>query len=475
MKWVKRIVISVLLLTAIISLSYGGVIGKAMYEKFNQTIKWKNSSLLAKIHLVPPEFAQNYVSIDDQNMLEVMTKVSVALKDIKKSNGVQHEKLNEYWNLYNQGKEEISKNESYKGLLEKGDFYELGLYLNADSAVKNAYEKLQIKGMKELEAKFADRLSKEDNKLDKMYLNKFHTIYKDYNNLSEFSQNAIEQLGLISEDVLKVDVSVDRKITNDLLQEIKEKNLTKFAHIAKLQKILKSDKWNDILAHNKSTLEYQEWKENQAVLESLLKSDYVPVKSFRTVDDVLRYDSQIQLEEKEHYSINKDSVVKAVYYDGKKLKNNQFIKRGSYLNFTIDYKYIEDPKSKLVIDYVDENGKKLRKSEEFEGYVGDGTGIRIPDIEGYIVLEEDSRYDVYPDEDIRIQIVYQKEPEPEPEPEPDERETEEPGDDSVTQDSVQEENSSDETSKKPGNKVDSVKDETAPKKEEKSKDETDSK
>lgn len=108
-----------------------------------------------------------------------------------------------------------------------------------------------------------------------------------------------------------------------------------------------------------------------------MKSDYISVKSFRTVDDVLRYDSQIQLEEKEHYSINKDSVVKAVYYDGKKLKNNQFIKRGSYLNFTIDYKYIEDPKSKLVIDYVDENGKKLRKSEEFEGYVGDGTIFHI--------------------------------------------------------------------------------------------------
>lgn len=428
MKIFKKLFIGFILLATVVSLSYGGFIAKSMYEKFNDTVKWKNSSLLAKIHQVPPDFAKNYISIDDQKILEVLTDVNIALQEIKKDNGIDKNKANEYWELHDYAKEELSNNDSYKDLLNKGVFSDFSLYLKTDKAINSAYDSLQIAGLEDLEKTFASRLAKQDSKLDKTYLNKLNSIFKDYDNLAMFSQNAVDKLGIVKKDILKVDVAVDKSTTKGLLNEIYELKLTKFAHIQNLVSVLKSEKWDNILAHNKSTLEYYSWKDSQKILEGLLQSDYVAISSFKDVADVLAYDPYIGLEQKANHTINKDSKVKAVYYNGKKIKDNLYIKRGSKLNFVIDYKYTENPKSTITIEYVDIDGKKLEDKSSYEGYVGSPFSINRKVFEGYILKEINGSLDRFPKNNAKVQLIYDVEPEPEPEPEVEEPETEEPAD-----------------------------------------------
>lgn len=414
MKLFKRIFITTLILVIIGSLSYGSLIAKSMYEKYNDTIKWKNSSLQSKIHQVPPALAQNYISVEDQKMLEILTDVNIALEEIKTNKGIKEEKVEEYWELHDNAKNKIEKSEEHKKLLTKGIFNDFSLYLKADAAIKNAYGNLEIEGLEEYEKAFSNKLLKQNSEVDKVFLNKLQGISKDFKNLESFSKNAIKKLGLIENNVLKVDIKVNRETTDDLLEQIKEKNLEKFTHIKNLVNILNSESWNKILTHNESSSRYYSWKESQKILESLLQSNYVPVSSFNMVEDVLTYSPGIRLEEKANHTINSDSLVKAIYYNGEKLSENLYVKKGTPLNFVIEYEYTEDPKSTVTIEYIDIYGNQL-DIRTYEGYVG----ASIPfskDIEGYVLFEIRNELNKFPEEDYTIQFVYEEYvPEPEPE------------------------------------------------------------
>lgn len=423
MKLFKRIFIASLILTTIGSLSYGYIVAKSMYEKYNNTIEWKNSSLQSKIHQVPPALAQNYISIEDQKMLEILTDVNIALEEIKVNKEIRKEKFDEYWKLHEYAKSEIGKSEENKKLLTKGNFADFSLYLNADSAVKKAYENLEIEGLEEYERAFYNKLLKQNSEIDNVFLKKLQGISKDFTNLESFSKNAINKLGVIENNVLKVDIKVNKKITDELLEQIKEKNLEKFTHIKNLVNILNSQSWNEILTHNESSLNYYSWKESQKILDSLMKSNYVSVLSFNTVEDVLSYSPGIRLEEKQNHTINSDSIVKGVYYKGEKLNESLYVKKGTPLNFVIEYEYTENPKSTVTIEYVDIDGNKLGTRTQ-EGYVGSPIVID-KNIEGYVLLEIRNELYKFPEEDSTIQFVYEKYV-PEPEPEIEEPEIDEP-------------------------------------------------
>lgn len=406
MKLFKRILITILILTTISSLSYGAFVAKSMYEKYNSTMEWRNSSLQSKIHQVPPELAQNYISIEDQKMLTMLTEINEALEEIKENKEIKEDKFGEYWDLYNYALNEIEQSEEHKGLLKEGVFNDFAVYLKSDLAIKKAYENLQIEDLEEYEKILSDRLLNQNNEVDKAFLNKLQTIAKDFSNLESFSNDSIKKLGIVENNVLKVDVKVNREITDDLLEQIEKSNLKKFAHIRNLYSILNSESWNKILSNNKDSLEYYSWKESQKILDSLLQSNYLPVSSFNTVEDVLSYSPSIKLEERENYSINKDSIIKEVYYNGQKLNSNLYVKKGTSLNFVIDYQYTENPKSKITIEYIDNQGNKL-DVKTYEGYVGKPIVVE-KDIEGYVLLEVKNELSEFPKEDSKIQFVYEK-------------------------------------------------------------------
>lgn len=424
LKILKRIFISILVLTTIGSLSYGTFIAKSMYEKYNDTIKWENSSLQSKVHQIPPELAQNYISVEEQKMLSILTEVNEALTEIKKNKGIEPGKLDSYWKLYDYATIEIEKSEDHADLLTEDIIGDFGLYLKADLAIKKAYEILETDKLGEYEETFASRLLEQNNAVDKVFLKRLKTLAKDLSNLEYFSDNAITKLGLIENNVLNVDIKVNRKLTDDLLGQIEKNNLTKFSNIKPLSSILKSEEWDGILSHNQSSLEYYSWKESEKILDSLMKSNYISVSSFKTIEDVTSYSPGIQLEERENYSINKDSSVNAVYFNGEKLKGNLYVKKGTQLNFVIEYEYTENPKSEITVEYLDADGKEL-DVKLYEDYVGNPIVLE-KDLEGYVLLEVKNELSEFPKKDSTIQIIYEKYiPEVE-EPEVEESEVEEP-------------------------------------------------
>lgn len=425
---IKKIFITTMILIVIGSLSYSATLAKSMYIQYNDTIKWENSSLLSKIDKVPPSLAKNYITIEEHKLFQLLAEVNSALDEINKEEEIKEEKRSQYLELLNKAESELKENDTYDSLQIKNVFDDFALYLNVDSLITHAYEDYNIDKLEEYSNLLSQRLSKENNKTEKNFLDKLNKISKDYKLVEDFSQKAIVQIGIVKDNILNVNIQVNKETTDTLLKEIEEKDLNKFIHIKKLYDIMKSKTWDTILANNISSSEYYSWKESEEILNSLLKMDYVPVSSFKTVQDVLNYDSSIKLEEKRNFTIDRNSQVTGVYYHGKKLNENLYAKKGVLLNFTIDYKYIENPKSTITIEYVDIDGNKLAVNDEvYQDYVGNSWTTNPKNIEGYVFLEIKNNLNKFPENDSFIQVVYKEYEEPEVIEEPEEvEEPEEP-------------------------------------------------
>ena len=393
-------------------MGYSSYLAHAMYEKYNETINWENSSLLSNIHQVPPSFAQNYISTEEQELFQILTDVNASLEEIKRDGEIKDDKLNDYWDLHKKAEDIIGDNNAHK------IFNDFSLYLKIDLAIKKAYDELNVETLDEYAKTLTNRLSKEDNEIEHSFLNKLHKISSDYKMLNKFSKNALSKLGVVENNILYIDIKVNRQITDELLKEIYDKKLTRFTHIKNLAEVLSGDSWEEILAHNANSLEYYSWKDSEKILNALVHSDYVPVSSFNTIEDVLAYNPLIELEEKENHSIDEASLVTSVHYNGTQLDKSLYVKRGTDLNFVIDYKYIENPKSTVIVEYVDIDGVKLGSDESLTGYVNDNMDVIIKDFTGYNFVKIDNDLNMFPENDSTIKVIYEEfTPEPEVEEE----------------------------------------------------------
>ena len=132
----------------------------------------------------------------------------------------------------------------------------------------------------------------------------------------------------------------------------------------------------------------------------------------------MAYNPLIELEEKENHSIDEASLVTSVHYNGTQLDKSLYVKRGTDLNFVIDYKYIENPKSTVIVEYVDIDGVKLGSDESLTGYVNDNMDVIIKDFTGYNFVKIDNDLNMFPENDSTVKVIYEKfTPEPEVEEE----------------------------------------------------------
>lgn len=348
----KKTFITSSLLVIAGSLGYGTFVASGLQDKYEETIKWDNSSLLDEIHQVPPSLARNYVTHEEQKLFKVLTEVNISLNEIIRNVGVQKEKKDEYWKLYEEAKSVIAENEElYATFTDKEVMDDFELYLKADQAIKIAYDDFSLESLKEHSEKFSKRLSKRNNEFERSLFEQLRQISQDYVVLEDFSKRILAQLGVVENKLLNVKLDVTMDMTNSILDEIKEKKLYKFKHISRLEKILEGAVWTKIVNHNTTTKEYLAWQEAKAVLEALTKSDYILVGKLKTTKDILDYDPSANLAFKTGYTIDDDSKVLGVYMGDTMLDDELYMKKGSHVWYSIEYKYTKTPEQE-ALEYV---------------------------------------------------------------------------------------------------------------------------
>lgn len=406
MRILRRIFVPTLITIMLVSISYAAILADSVYKKYTETLGWENSSLQDRIHMVPPGLAQNYVTGEEERLFEIVADINSALEEIKTNQGVPDDKYDQYVALQKTINEEIAANEEIKEFLADNGLNDFNFYIEADSIVKNSYETFNVEDLEKLESTFASRVMKNEQAIDKALLEKIQIIAKDFKRLESFSKKALEKLGAVENGVLNVDLSVNAEITDELLQQIEEKDLKKFPHIEKLYSLLISESWSNIIAHNEDSKKYFAWQESKAILENLAKSSYIPVSSLKTVEDVLHYYPKVKHKEKANHTINKESLVENVYFDGKILDENLYVRKDADLTFDIKYEYTENPKSTITVKYSDNFGNQL-KTETYEDYVGNSITI-LTELPGYVLKESVNIVKEFGVEDATVILVYEK-------------------------------------------------------------------
>lgn len=345
----KKTFITSSLLVIASSLGYSTYVASSLQEKYEETIKWDNSSLLSQIHQVPPSLAKNYITHEEQKLFTILTEVNMSLNEIIDNVGVLDSKKDGYWKLYNEAKEVIENNkELYESFTDKEIIEDFKLYLEADETIKTAYNDYSLENLKKHSEKFSKRLSKRNNEFERSLFEQLRQISKDYVVLEEFSKRILPQLGVVDNKILSVKLEVTKEMTNSILNEIKDKKLYKFKHISKLEKILEGAVWNTIVDNNRITKEYLAWQDAKAVLETLTKSDYILVGKLKTTKDILDYDPSASLAYKPGYTIDDDSKVLGVYMGNTMLDDDLYMKKGSHVWYSIEYKYTKTPEQNAL-------------------------------------------------------------------------------------------------------------------------------
>lgn len=365
---IRKIFTTLLTLLAILSLVLTFLFAYDVLGQYEETMNWQQNILNSDIHKAPPNLAKNYIPPEEQELYVRLTDVNQALEEVEADETVKVEKLDQYWEIHNKAKVVMDRMTEEDSLPEGTSFSNMNrleAYLKAEEAIQNAYDTVDSETLDQYAQAFAKRLTHEEKAIDRHYLQRLRELAVEFVTLEEFSKEMLNSLGVVEQNILRVDIRVTRSITDNLLTRIENENMERFNHIKKMADVLRSVSWDKILTHNTLTRDYYSWKESQEILEALLFSNYIPVSEFDHYERAIQYDPSQAIESPEGYELDIYSPVTAVYYKGERIAEGSYIRKGIPLRFDIDYLYTEIEVEE-VIEEVPEEKPEVEEIEEIK-------------------------------------------------------------------------------------------------------------
>lgn len=339
---IRKILIGAMVLATLVTVGFIALIADITWEQYQDTKEWEDTSFGEAMSEVPPFLARNYVRAEDKEAVLIWNEVAQALNQIDTDKGIRDGKRSEYEQILQKSKEE---QEAY-GLTE-GEVpllnERLSLYLELEDAIQQAYTEPATETLKDVSTRLYSLNVEVQAPVHAVYFEKLNTIAADYQALADFLSDTLPMLGTLQEKVLTVNTSMDRDITEAILNQLEEGNLRKFPFLEKLYRLLSGDSWSTILYRNQISRQYQAWMAAKANLEALSKSSYYGVSSIQTYQQATDAGLSVNVEERDGYTVDPNSPVEAISYDGIVLTQDQYIRYGTPVVVELTEKYIPVP------------------------------------------------------------------------------------------------------------------------------------
>lgn len=339
----KKIMIGCMILASLVTIGFIALIANITWEQYQDTKEWEDTTFGEELSKVPPFLARNYVKAEDKEAVLIWNETSQALSEIDEDKGIKTEKREEYEQILAQSKaeqEEYGLTEGEVPLLNE----RLSLYLELEDALAKAYESPETETLKELSTRLYNVNVQVQAPVHSVYFEQLRTVAKDYSDLAEFLSDMLPVLGERKDKVLTVSIDVGPKVTEQTVTALEEGNLRKFLFLEKLYKLLKGDTWEKILKRNEISRDYYTWMEAKEELESLSKEQYYSVSSITTYQQALDAGLSVRVEEQDGYTVDPNSPVESISYQGTVLNPDQYVRYGTEVTVEITEQYVEIPK-----------------------------------------------------------------------------------------------------------------------------------
>lgn len=313
------------------------------WNQYDDTRQWEDSTFTGKLSDVPPELAKNYTNHDNKETIAIWAKVNESIDEIDKKGSITESTAKEYQIVLDNA---LQKQEEYK--LQDGNVVkanaQLQLYLDIFSFTQKAYKTPDSETLQKLSGQLEMLMMRDTHSINEKLHTQLEEITTRYRALSSFIETTLPMLGTIDKGILTANIELDAEKTSAMTKEITDNDLVVFPHIKRLQKMLQTDTWSEILTRNKITQSYHKWQTEKVILETLRKSDYYNVDDIRTLQQAKDMGINTPEKEREGYTIDMNSTVTMLSYEGQSLKSNQYIKKGTPVIATVEVRYIPIPK-----------------------------------------------------------------------------------------------------------------------------------
>lgn len=343
-------------------------IGFIIYTRYNQTVKWRDVDLTGKEADVPPEFAKNTYSFDMLSDINKLSNVTTLLKEVENNNGLTSENIQKARSTLKQS-ESILKEYKITG----GESYQnqenLKLDIDVYDIEQSAYNKPDAKKLSDIINRVHQRNLTKETTVDTEMLKRLNVIAQDYNKLNEYVNKYIPKIGTINNNVVTVKTSITQKLTTDMLNNLENNNLTKFPNIKKLQKLLTSASWSNVIRNNNRLKEKESWDNTIKIFDTLSKDEYVAVSDIKTLKDAQQRGFNIKgLDARPGYNILHDSPINYIMVDGNKVTDGQYIYKLAHVTVYVDPTYEKDPNYKEPESSSSEETSSSSSSSKAESY-----------------------------------------------------------------------------------------------------------
>lgn len=342
MKAVRKILLILMVLGALGTVAFIALITDITWEQYQDTKEWEDTSFGEELSKVPPFLARNYVKAEDKEAVLIWNETAQTLAQIDEDKGVRDGKRKTYEEILARSKAE---QEAY-GLTE-GEVpllnERLSLYLELEDALDKAYDTPATDTLKELSTRLYNIHVQVQAPVHDVYFERLNTVANDYRALSDFLSETLPTLGSISEKVLIVNIGMDQDETKAVVKTLEEGNLRKFPFLEKLYRLLTGNAWEQILYRNQVSRAYQDWSAAKGELESLSQSQYYSVSVISTYQQALDAGLTVQVDERDGYTVDPNSPVEAITYEGKVLTLDQYIRYGTPVTVELTETYVPIP------------------------------------------------------------------------------------------------------------------------------------
>lgn len=297
--------------------------------RYKTTQTWAVGALNGRQSEVPPEFARNIYSVSVASDMRRLADVTAAIDQINRDGGINDRNYDHNKRILNESIRILAKYHVKGGDSFKNQEH-LQLYLNIYNFLQTAYSKPSAKKVNELSGQMMTYNLSNDTDTNKRLLGQLKNVADDYNKLSSVSDKALSVLGGYSKNVITVNANLTKDKISNLLDLTNDQTLLKFSNIKHLRKILRSQALADILSINNSNSRKNKWQKTLQIYQTLTKSQYVSVAKIKTLKDLAKYHLKMrQVEVPTGMELSDSSKVKALYYRGQKLDDDQYVKIGA--------------------------------------------------------------------------------------------------------------------------------------------------
>lgn len=327
-------------------------------NQYNETLTWDGTAYNIPLADIEPALVANRLDKDIVTAAAAWDDLETYVKSLNGDGIPDREEAHAILD------EAVKWQEIYD--LESYDIDRLSLYLRLEEAIDKAYATLDITDLQQCAQELYDIELEEKTVSGQRYMERMQELSADFEDAGIMMANTVLSIGKVENGIWTIPYTYTRSDLTEALEQIEA--MQRFQELESSANVLSDIA--DVLNYNKNARDYFEYQSFMESIENLRRSDYVPVSSIYTYGQALEFGCIVNPVYMNGYTISMNSPVTGIYYEGRKLAGNQYVRKGTELTATINEVYdmivIEEP----VVEEIpwDESNNQQNIEGEWNNY-----------------------------------------------------------------------------------------------------------